>query len=388
MRGVASNGATSFAAITTDATTTIEARAGAQIQWHVTLDGRGGPLAVTDDGAVIATLSGTGHVGTRPVRGEPSAAVAALDAATGATRWLVPFEASEWSVINGIAAASDGLIVGGAFSGSLRIGTSVVTSAGKSDGFVAKLGRTGEVAWLVRFGGINADAIQGVAARGTRVAIAGTYAATAELLGTPLPAFDEKTPFTDDFVAVLDGRTGVRTWIATFGGKANDSVAGVAIDDEERVIVAATARETIHIGGSDLVVRGATDGLVASWAPDATFLHAVLLGGDEVDGLTGIVAVGDHLVVAGYYAGSIRLDRDLTAGGGDDAFLAAIDYGGSVLSSWPIHGDGREEITALASTPGGTGLLAGLAHTGAVTLDDDTLPAPATPTSGFALLAR
>ena len=291
-------------------------------------------------------------------------------------------------MINAIATAPDGILVGGAFSGSLRIGAKVVTSAGKSDGFVAKLTTAGELAWLVRLGGANADAVQGVAVRGARIAIAGTYASTAELLGTPLPAFDEKTPFTDGFVGELDA-TGARTWIATFGGKENESVAGVAIDDAGRVVVAATARDVVHVGGTDLTAQGPGDGLVAWWAPDSSFLHATLIGGSEADGLSGITAVGDHVVVGGFYSGTLRLgDRDLTAGGGDDAFLVALDPRGTVLEAWPVRGEGREEIAAMAPAPGG--FIAGLAHTAAATVDGDRVAAPSDrdPASGAALIVR
>ena len=50
----------------------------------------------------------------------------------------------------------------------------------------------------------------------------------------------------------------------------------------------------------------------------------ILLGGPDFDGLRAITAVGDRFVVGGFFSGSMRLgDRVITAGGGDDAFLAA-----------------------------------------------------------------
>ena len=103
------------------------------------------------------------------------------------------------------------MVVGGSFSGTLRIGAKVVSSAGKTDGFVARLTATGGVAWLVRVGGPGADAVQGVAAAGDRIAIAGTFAAGADLLGQPLPPFDERSVAADGFVAELDA-AGARRW--------------------------------------------------------------------------------------------------------------------------------------------------------------------------------
>ena len=257
LRGVAGDGTLTYAAITaeTPSSTVLEARRGNAIVWTTVVAGSGGPLAITG-GLLVATLTGTGPIGVRDpaaaapapataqassVHGEPGAVVVGLDAATGAARWRATLDASEWCVVSAIAAAPDGIIVGGSFAGSLRIGGRAVASGGRSDGFIAKLTTTGAIAWLVRVGGSGPDAVQGVAIRGPRVAIAGTFAAGADLLGHDLPAFDDKSPYADAFVAALDAN-GAVVWSSTFGGKLAETVAGVAIDDAGRVAVAANAR--------------------------------------------------------------------------------------------------------------------------------------------------
>jgi hypothetical protein len=392
LSGVAGNGMMAFAALVTAQparTTEIAAfppgATPSAPAWHTELDGGGGPLVVSG-GMVVAALGGTGAAAGLALRGEPGAAVVALDAATGAVGWKLAIDATEWSVIAALAAAGGGVLVGGSFAGTLRIGTRVVSSAGKADGFVARLTAAGGVAWLVRIGGPGADAVQGVAAAGDRIAIAGTFAAGADLLGQPLPPFDDRAPYADGFVAELDA-SGARRWAQTFGGKADDAVAGVAIDARGRIAVAATARETVHVGGADLVASGPADGLVAWWAPGGAAGPATLLGGVDFDGLRAITASGDHVLVAGFYSGALRLGaRTLTAGGGDDAFVAELDASGSVVQAWPAGGDGREEITALAAVPGG--FIAGIAHTAAATFGDAALPAPVDPLSGAAVVVR
>jgi hypothetical protein len=93
--------------------------------------------------------------------------------------------------------------------------------------------------------------------------------------------------------------------------------------------------------------------------------------------------------VAGFYSGALRLgDRALTAGGGDDAFLAELDPSGSVVTSWPVIGPGREEVTALSVIPGTGSFIAGLAHTATASVEGDALPAPRDPISGAALVVR
>jgi hypothetical protein len=277
-------------------------------------------------------------------------------------------------------------VIGGTFSGTLRIADKIVSSAGHTDGFAARLTATGGVAWLIRVGGPGADAVHGVAAAGDRIAIAGTFTAGADLLGEPLAPFDERSPRGDGFVAELDPG-GTRRWVQSFGGKADDAVAGVAIDAAGRIAVAATLQGTVRVGPVELVASGPGDGMVGWWGPGGSVLQAVRLGGDDFDGLRAIARAGERIVVAGFYSGAIRLgDRTLTAGGGDDAFVTALDATGTVAQSWSVGGDGREEVTALAEVPGG--FVAGIAHTATARVDDSPLPAPADPMSGAAIAVR
>jgi len=355
------------------------------VAWRVELDGFGGPLAVSGS-KVVAALGGARSVGGLELRGEPGAAVVALDAATGAVAWKLAIDATDWSVIGALAAAPDGVLVGGSFTGTLRIADRAVGSGGKTDGFVARLTASGGLAWLIRLGGPGADSVQGVAMSGDRVAIAGTFTAGADLLGQPLPAYDDRSLAADGFVAEL-AADGSRRWVQTFGGKADEAVAGVAIDAAGRIAVAASVRETVHIAGADHVAGGPGDGLVAWWSPDGSAGTVTLLGGTDFDGLRAITAIGERVVVAGFFSGALRLgDHSLTAGGGDDAFLAELDPSGSIVTAWPVTGPGREEVTALSPLPGG--FIAGIAHTAAASVGDDSLPAPRDPSSGAALVVR
>ena len=395
--GVAGDGAQVFAALTSGSKTsgsktsasktTIEARRRGSAAWRAELDGRGGPIA-HGNGLVVATTSGHGAVGKITLRGEPGSVVSALDAQSGAVRWSQPIDATDWVVISAIASAPDGVLVGGTFSGTLRIGKQVVSTAGKTDGFVARLTATGELAWLIRVGGPGADAVQGVASShdGALIAIAGTFAPGADVLGLPLTPANDRSPFGDGFVAALDA-TGKARWAQSFGGQEDESIAGVAIDAQNRIAVAATVRDTVHVVGMDLTARGPADGLVAWWLPDGGGGTATLIGGTDFDGLRAITAAGDHVVVGGFYSGSLTLgNRSMTAAGGDDSFLAELDGQGAITAAWPLSGDGREELTSLATVPGG--FVAGVAYTAAAKLDGTALAAPSDPMSGAAVLVR
>lgn len=385
IRGVASDGTTWFAALAGDASATVVAQRASAATWRTELPGRPGALAATR-ALVVAALSANGALGDTPVRGDPGAALVALDIATGAKKWTLMVDATGYAVISDVAPYGDDVIVGGLFAGTLRVGDRLVTSAGGSDGFVARITAAGEPAWLVRTGGAFADGVQGVATRGDRIAIAGTFTTTAELGGVALAAYDDRSPFGDAFAAELDA-SGARKWATTFGGRGDDTVAGVTIDARGNVVVAGSAREVVHVGSTQLVTQGEADGVVVWYGEGGERGAAVLVGGMDFDGLRDITAVGDRVIVGGFFSGSIKLgDRALTAGGGDDSFIAALDHHGTVMTSWHVGGEGREEITALDAIPGG--FVAGVAHTAAAAIDDAKLAAPNDPMQGSALVVR
>jgi len=387
LRGVAGDSRGVYSALTsfTDhPQSVIECRRDQRTVWTVPIDGTAGPLARA--GGLLAVALGGSKAAGLELRGAPGAVVMALDATSGTPAWKLAIDSSEWSVITSLAPVGDGLLVGGSFAGTLRATDQIVTSAGRLDGFVARVSAKGTVDWLIRVGGANADAITGVTATadGGRIAITGSFATGAELQGEPLVATDDKSPTSDVFVAELDG-AGKRKWSASFGGKLDDLSVGVAIDGRGRLAVAATVRDHLKIDVFDLTVSGPTDGLIVYFDKAGSPGPAIPLGGEALDGLQAITAAGDRIVIGGFYAGTLKIGNQTITASGDDAFLAAFD-GAQVTGVWPVAGDGREEIAALSRVP--NGFVAGIGHTAAAKFDGETLASPKEPASGAALLVR
>jgi hypothetical protein len=365
-----------------------------QSEWSAKGLGTPAQLALVGSALIIADQVHGHDIDGVELRGDPAAVIKASDAGDRPRgRWRLVIDSTEWAIVTGMAALGDDILVGGSFAGTLRIADKVVSSAGGSDGFLARISSTGQLVWLERFGGGGADAIQGVATAPNardRIAIAGTFTAGADLLGEPLKAYDERLPYADAFVAELDAN-GARRWQQTLGGKGDEAVAGVAIDARGQIVVAGSGREVIYVGTQHLVTGGESDGFVAWYRPDGTPSYAMLIGGLDDDGVRAIVAVDDRVVVGGFFTGQMKLgDRTLVAdgktGSGYDAYLVALDGNGVASATWHAGGEGREDIVALTAITGG--FVAGISHTASAKLDDATLPAPADPLSGAAIVVR
>ncbi len=369
LRGVAADRAHAYASLSDGSArrTTIEAWHGGQVEWRTVISGDGGPLARTKEQIVAAITAGE-----PAVRGEPGAQVVGLSQEGGSIAWTVSFGSTEWSLVSALAPMGPDVIVGGSFAGTLRAADHVVSSGGRADAFLARITPAGQVAWLIRLGGPGPDAIQGVAVAGERIAITGTFVAGADLQGRLLSAYDERLPFSDIFVAELDA-SGKRVWAETYGSRNEDAVAGVAIDAQGRIAVAGSIRESMRIDGVEHSAQGLADGLVVWLTAKGDIGPVQLVGGREIDGLSGIATLGDGVLIAGFYSGRITIGgATFVAGGGDGAFLAAIDPQGT-RAAWDLAGEGREEVTALGAMP--SGFVAGLATTDAITLDGAPLPA-------------
>lgn len=317
--------------------------------WTLALDGAAGPMAASGARAVATSQR-------RPAEAE----LLLVETGRGAVTAKVPLVATDYVTLAGAAVCGDGAVVAGSFGGTLRVGERVVSSGGQRDGFAAFVDGRGAVTELLRMGGDHDDGFTAVACRGQDVALAGTFSFGAELRGQELPRLADKTLAADALVVKLS-RQGQLAWLRTFGGSKEDLAADVAITEAGDLAVAGMARSELTVGDSTFTVNGVADGYLARWAADGTPRGALLFGGIDYDATTELVALGERLIVGGFFSGSIDLGGMWTARGGDDAMLIVVEPAGAARMI-PVGGDGREEIVSLAATAGG-GVVMGVSHT-------------------------
>jgi hypothetical protein len=132
----------------------------------------------------------------------------------------------------------------------------------------------------------------------------------------------------DMFVASF-GPDGDHRWDRVYGGTDLDAGIGVAADEAGNVIVTGAFSDRVDFGGGRRTARGRGDVFVASYGPDGSYLWDRTFGRNEPDWGQDVEPLGGgHVVVTGYYSGSVDLGGGSRDGRGwEDAFVLGLEIG-------------------------------------------------------------
>jgi hypothetical protein len=303
----------------------------------------------------------------------------------GAHVWSEAFGGDGDHEARGIAIDLAGnVIVCGSFSGILDVGEQRLESLGMSDGFVAKVGPTGEPMWGMRFGGLSDDSAAGVAVDASGdIYVAAVSARVAEGADPMVPQ-----PLSDDLLLVRISPEGVTRWTRTQGSTGEERALAIAVGGRGKIAVAGSFTDSTTMGGAWLESAGGRDGFVAVYGLAGNPLWSVRLGGFGDDAVTAAAFDGqDRLIVGGRFTGGVQLGAvTRVSAGGHDMFLAAFAPGPQVAWSRSIGGTGEEELAGLAAATDGSIAVAG-SFSGALTVGTREL-APAGGYDGVVLRLR
>ena len=295
----------------------------------------GGPVIT---GAMAGTVDFGG--GAMASAGGNDVFVASLDY-TGAYVWAKRF--GDTAAQTGVDVAADkqgATIVIGDFAGKLDFDGTVLTSAGSTDVFVAKLDGGGGVVWARRFGNNVAQNGKGIAVDDVgNVYVTGSFSGTIDFGGGALTSAGG----TDVFVAKLD-KDGNHVWSRQFGDASAQSGKAVAVDKGGNVVVAGEVAGSIDFGGGPLTSAGGNDLFVVSLDATGNMVWGKIFGNNAAQSAGG-VAVDDigNVYVAGPFAGKIDLGGGLlTSAGGNDIYVAKLTQGGLHLWSRGFGASGAD----------------------------------------------
>jgi hypothetical protein len=286
-------------------------------------------VSALSDGSAIVTghFRGVVPFGTTTLTsaGDSDVFVARIDAG-GVWAWATSAGGTGLDHVGGVSALpDDGAIVTGFLPGTATFGATTLTSAGKTDVFVARIDPSGTWTWATRAGGTSHDVGHGVSTLPDGGAIVtGDFAGTASFGTTTFTS----TGDADVFVARI-GPDGSWTWATRAGGTMGIGASGVGTLPDGGAIVAGSFGGTATFGSTDMTAGGVVDGFVARVDPTGTWTwanRARAFGSAE-----GVSSLADGgAIIIGYFAGNATFGTSsLASAGFADVFVARIGTAGS-----------------------------------------------------------
>lgn len=267
--------------------------------------------------------------------------------------WAQRAGGSDSDLATSMAVSGNNIYITGQFRGaSVAFGSSVLSSSGNSDSFVAKVaddGLTGRFVWAQQSGGSSNDSGYALAANGVSIYVAGNFQATAGFGSNSLTS----SGASDIYVAkLLDaGSSASFIWARQAGGNGGDLTSALACTATS-VYVAGSFSSTVAVfGNATLTHSGGVlgDAFVAKLTDtgsSASFEWAQSAGGAGEDAAAGLAVSGTNVYVTGYFAsttasfGSTVLSN---AGTSSDIFIAKLmDDGSTSRYVWAQRAGGAK----------------------------------------------
>ncbi len=323
-------------------------------------------ISTLADGSAIVTGIFEGDVTfgstTLTSAGSDDIYVAKLDA-SGSYVWATRAGSTSFDGGYGVSTLADGsAIVTGQFRGTVTFGShTLISTAGRSDVFVAKINASGSFVWATKAGGTSTDKAWYVRTLADGSAIlTGYFRGTATFGSTTLTS----TGGSDDiFVAKVDA-SGSFVWATQAGGTTStDEGVGVSTLADGSTIVTGVFEGPATFGSTTLAGTGAADIFVAKINPSGSFVWVTQAGGTSTDEAFRTSTLADgSAIVEGYFTGAASFGPfTLTSAGAEDYFVAKVDSSGTFLWATRAGGTGDDgtESWGVSALVDGSAIVSG-----------------------------
>lgn len=257
--------------------------------------------------------------------------------------------------------------------------TSNLSSGGIPGTFLARYGPSGNYDWGISIVGNNPVFGKEVAVDPSGdIYVSGDFMDTADF--DPSGGTNELVatgPF-DVFLAKYDEQ-GDNLWAIKIDGVSADFGYGLTLDEMGNAYITGSIIGNADFDpgpGSDVLntTNGSPDIFLAKYDPDGNYEWAMTVGGPTQD--EGIAVSTDDnggVYMTGYFQGTADFDpsgntANLTAEGGEDAFIAKYDTAGNYQWAHPLGGSSNDEGQGIATGPSGQVYVGG-AFQGTATFD-------------------
>ncbi|MCB9756375.1 MAG: hypothetical protein H6713_41175 [Myxococcales bacterium] len=287
--------------------------------------------------------------------------------------WEQTFRSEDHARVTAIAATPAGeLVLGGYLRGNLRLYEHELAPQGGDDVLLVRTNAEGVPRWARSLGDSSLQQLNALALTPDGDAlIAGVFTHR-----IPLAEARVSKGHVDIFLARLAPNGDVR-WDRTFGDVSADAVEALALDRAGDLWVTGWFRHTLDLGdGAPLTARGEQDAFVARYSPAGELRWSLQLGvtGVQLGRALALTPDGDVLV-AGLTSGALELgEHQLDSGSLEDIFLARLSPEGAPRWLRAVgHPGYREQLHGVACSPAGAVVLS--ARRGPeLELDELTLP--------------
>lgn len=317
--------------------------------------------------------------GALPFTTAPSMVYLASFTSSGAYRFAKNYPVNaDW--VDVAVDANAAIYVAGTFNGTATLGTTMLTSAGAQDVFVAGFGAMGVPAWAKRLGGNATDTARSIASTpgGTVYLVGNTLSDSPDLGNGPLNTLGGPSSFVASFSA-----TGAYQWADLIKGVGSQNADGVALDQAGHVYMSGG-----HTGGTD-VVPGSTysskdNAFLRSYDAAGAFRWSWTLpsGGSQTEAFATVSRAG-NLYTAGYFDVSLDAGFGPMNALGRDIFLASYQADGTPRFAQRFGGSNSDEALAVGVDSLGRCYMTGQ-YTGSPNYGDGAHPSSST--GGYYLL--
>jgi hypothetical protein len=330
--------------------------------------GRDQGHSIVVDGAdaiiTVGEFGGTMMVGTTLLEsaGGTDIYVVKVASTTGDVLWAKRFGGANNDVAMDVAVdAGNNIYSTGRFLGSVDFGGGPIQSGNQDDVFVLKLAADGTYGWARKIGGNGYDVGQGIAVRGSAVAVTGFFNGTMTVDTTTFTSMGQG----DIFVISLAASAGTTTWVKQFGAGLVDVGTDIAIDGSDNVVLTGFYAGTVNFGGGAMSTPSDSVDVLLLKLAAATGAHlsSQHFGGSSNDyGYAITIDAANNIYVGGDFAAmaSFGCAASLSASQANltDAFLVKYTQGFSCTWAKGFGGTGTFDRRARSVTVNAAGSVA------------------------------
>jgi len=223
------------------------------------------------------------------------------------------------------------IYITGYFYGNIQFGSTILSSSGSHDIFLAKLDSSGNAVWAVKAGGNSYDNAAGITIdQNENIYLTGYFNNTANFSGIIVNSLGGD----DVFVAKYDS-SGIIQWVSTANGPGIYDIANkIVCDNGQYLYISGQFENTLKFGQDSIISNGLSDGFIAQIDLNGNFEWCKNFGGSDSDIVSNIsISPMGTLFCVGYFKGFADFNngQTLTSFGGTDIFLLQADNFGNTF---------------------------------------------------------